>query len=283
MKMASNSRKTYRIAPSFDWPADGGPIQIGNIITNPNEPQRPIVSDGFDLPDKVYTSDKNDFSKLLAENTNFVVGLYLKILEAVHVDISGELIRSNMELLKTKKLETKYIIPTDEYIDGRMQDERVQNWMVANRMKAYMITGVKIAYDPSARGIERSKRSAGATVGGSGSAAGVPAGAKAEVKHDDNRTGDVSFRGGTDIIFAYELREIKYKVVKKKKVLSTKDYVKGTKMSGDERKRNETKQEYVDVAQSLGLEQGGAGPEDKIATITDDGEENWDFVVPKVP
>jgi hypothetical protein len=276
--MATNQKKTYRVAPSFDWPAEDGPVTLGSIITNPKEPHRPLVSDGFELP-KIFTAEKNEFSKLLYQRSSFAAGVYLKILETVGVDVGGQTIRNSAELLKTKKLETKYIIPDDTYIDERVQDQLVQDWMTVNRLKVYMVTGLKIAYDPSARSAQSANAGAGAKLGADGIPSGIPLSVTGDIRYDQGRSDDISFRGGTDIIFAYELKEIKYIVVEKKMVLKkTKDYPQGVVLDRDRDQERDKQTQVIKVAESLGLEvDNGKGSR---ATVSDDAEGECDFVVP---
>jgi hypothetical protein len=47
-------------------------------------------------------------------------------------------------------METKSFIPDEEYIKKRIEDAKVQEFLIAHKKRFYMVIGLMIAYEPKA-------------------------------------------------------------------------------------------------------------------------------------
>ena len=146
--MGESIKKTYFLAPSFDWPVEG-PVRLGSIILDPKKPHLVINSKAFSLPDDVYTREQKDWTKIMNKYHGGFASFFTQFLAVVDAEIGVGLDKNNAEVFKFNKLETRAFIPTKAYIDERLKDPEVQVQLKKRRARAYMITGVKCAYNPA--------------------------------------------------------------------------------------------------------------------------------------
>lgn len=205
--MAQNAIKSYFLSPSFDWPAEGGPVQLGAIITDRKKPQQSINSPNFELPSE-YKSEKLDWEVGIWRRKNWFATVFGQFLQGVGLDlkVGADGDWSRAEVIKCEKLETRELVLTKSYVKARMQDEAVQEYLKKNRIKAYMITGIKVAYNPVAYMLKTKgmHANAGAALGTSSPMQGVGAGSDAGSQ--------TTQAGGTNIVFAYRLMGLMYEI-----------------------------------------------------------------------
>jgi hypothetical protein len=245
---------------------------LGSIISNPKEPQYTIQKSHFELP-KVHTPEKRGFDRKTSPQKSFAAGFLVKIFELANIDVGGHYKASQIDQLKTKTFETKYIVATDDYISTRIQDTEVQKWLVKNRKKVYMVTGVKIVRDPEAMNTQAGGYGAKAKVS---AATGQPVSGGANLEFDSSKPEETSFKGGTDIIFAYELRAIVCKIVKKTtaEFHGAKMVTKGATLSND---REQTDEEEVMIADIVGTLDEDR--ENGLHVIDEEAQEDCDFII----
>ena len=210
-------KRSYFLARDFDWPAENGPATLGSFIVKPKSlPIHAINSEPFDLPHEPIELEQNNWEDVKKKFWEGSITLFTEFLlgaiPAPEINASRETTTDNV--FKCDKLVTKYIDPwkTEGYIQKRMEDLKVQKYLAANpKERAFMITGLKIAYNPEARH-KRSVKNGGKlrvpvdltafTV--------VPMNVGPEVGGSVGDEKSRSYKGGTDIVYAFQLLEIWY-------------------------------------------------------------------------
>lgn len=205
--MAQNAVKSYFLSPSFDWPAEGGPVKLGAIITDRKKPHQSITIPSTE-PTSVYKSEKLNWEDAKWKKKNWFATVFGQFLSALgfglNVGADGDW--SQADFIKCDKLETKEFVPDVPYLKTRMQDAAVQAYLKKNRIKAYMVTGIKVAYNPVAyqlktRGLHANMEVALGT--------GAPKQGLGAGSDTGSRTAQT---GGTNIIYAYRLTGINYEI-----------------------------------------------------------------------
>ena len=266
-------RRTYRIAPAFKWPAKKGPVRLGAIITSPDEPNRPLDGPDIELPQEQYEVHQQDVSVVIVKESELAARLFAKILKAAGVGLGGSSYDSQLQTLQTKHLETKSFGPSDAYVEQRLKHPEVQRYLTSKRRKVYMITGLKIAYSPSGRDFESASKSLDIDANADVSASGVPLGVGIKAGHKVSSLRDTTFEGGSAVIFAYELREIKYGIINK--AFQTKDVTKGAVMGLDGED-----QEADDAGEKLEAYNKGLKDDDEPTKLPIEGVADEDFILP---
>lgn len=235
--MATNEKKTFFLARSFDWPAEGGPVCLGSIIKDPKNPAKVINSPGFDLPTKIYEVEQHNWKHIFDEHRKGSATLFAEFLRMA--ELSGNpgarLEKLTANHFKCDKLVTTYFLPDDAYVMDRMQDPKIQASLKKSRSRAFMITGLKLAYNPGAYHLQVRNHGFSIRPGADLSLSGPPLKIGVALGSSTTRTSGISSDGGTDTIFAYQLMEIDYRVDKKtmEGKLKTKEFIKGAYMDMD--------------------------------------------------
>lgn len=232
-------KKSYFLARDFDWPAENGPATLGSLIVRPKSlPVHAINSEPFDLPHEPIEREQKDWVDVKEKFWEGSITVFAEFLLGV---IPGPEIKASREttaddVFKCDKLVTKYIDPwkLEGYIQKRMEDLKVQKYLAANpKERAFMITGLKIAYNPQAR----HKRSA--KTGGKlkvpvdlTAVTGVPMNVGPKVKGSIGEEKSQSYTGGTNIVYAFQLLEIWYDL-ENKTVTKTNQSTRGAYMNTD--------------------------------------------------
>jgi len=222
--MGESIKKTYFLAPSFDWPVEG-PVRLGSIILEPKNPHIVINSKAFSLPDDVYTREQKDWTKIMNKYHGGFASFFTQFLAVVDAEIGVGLDKNNAEVFKFDKLETRAFIPTKAYIDERLKDPEVQVQLKKRRARAYMITGVKCAYNPASYQISAKKKAAHAEILADLTlATGAPVKIGPAIGGNSGSVSITSTLAGTDVVFAYQLWEIKYDFIEGERKPKAKEY-----------------------------------------------------------
>jgi hypothetical protein len=86
----SNVKKTYFFAPTWDYPPETGPIQLGNIITSPSTPEQPLYKGASPSTNELIKSEKTvvEFSREKLRSGRF--GLWTKFLSVIGIRVDAE-------------------------------------------------------------------------------------------------------------------------------------------------------------------------------------------------
>ncbi|KIW45865.1 uncharacterized protein PV06_01576 [Exophiala oligosperma] len=185
--------KTFFLMPNFDTPYPG-PIKLGSLIFDP------------------YSTTKQCFNFANTKGATGKVGIFARFM--VHVVTMGaNFLRvfsvAKVSDLKFEGLETIKFVPSQQYILDSGLDEPVRKQLERKWFKknVYMITGVKVARGPWVKLIGKE-----ATMSKVGLAALMKqAGVRVEGEIAVKVTDGVSWIGGSDFVFAIQLREIFFK------------------------------------------------------------------------
>lgn len=149
-------RKSYFLAPSFDYPANG-PIALGNIISDPYFPAESLLAgaskvlDGASQEPKLYASTIERWQDIRAAHKNGRLGVWGRFLETVDASTEGHWERNTYEDYKCDEMQTQIFLPDLAHLQTRVADARVKQVMemrrggMGTRRAVYIITGVKIA------------------------------------------------------------------------------------------------------------------------------------------
>jgi hypothetical protein len=245
-------KKTWFLCRDFDWPAENGPAKLGSIIVNPESPPvLAINSEPFDLPHEPYEREQLKWEDNRDKHWSGSVTIFAEFLNVVGLgpDISGGRESKNDDCFKCDKMLTKYVQleNENEYIHKRMKDEKVQKWIKGNpgKKKVFIITGLKIAYNPQARYMVSHDISGKVKLGVDLTALAVPAtvGPKVEGTYGQGKTR--GYEGGTDIVYAFQMMEIWYDVKSNNEVRKTKRRTRGAYMRIDRSPEEEDEDEQV--------------------------------------
>lgn len=208
--------KTYFIAPNLDYP-HGGPLRLGAILTSPSDPGSCINRDGtIPFPSNMPVSRtlKTDWRSERKRRAGGTVGIWAEFLKFLGMEVEANIgyERETSDVYKFDVLETESVEPTKDYIEESVLDPVVSSHIVETgyRKSIYMITGVKVARGATVALQKRWEVGGHVRVGADAMFTGVPLTTGPQIGVAGGRGDHVSFKGGSDFVFAYRLREIYY-------------------------------------------------------------------------
>lgn len=240
LRMAAH-RKSYFLAPSFDYPANG-PIALGNIISDPYFPAESLlvgasrVLDGASQEPNLYASIIEGWQDIRAAHNNGRLGVWARFLEIVDTSTAGHWERNTYEDYKCDEMETQYFLPELAYLQTRVADPRVKQVMemrrggLGTRRAVYIITGVKIAKGlaiASGAGQERGFDAAASVDVTPLSGGAVPLGVGARAKRTAGTQQKTTAKIVGDCTFAYQLCKLRFTGIGNKKALRSDAHRKG--------------------------------------------------------
>lgn len=209
-----------------------------------------------------------------------VIRVWARFLQVVGIDAEASVKwdRSNGEIYKFEKLDTKFIDPGPAFVKESVLAPAVEEFIRQNNFKkpVYMITGVKIARGADVA-LTRSRESGThLRAGVDGTTAGAPATAGPEVTISSTNSETTRFGESFDFVFAYRLREIYYEKGQVKHKECNKGALQGTD-DGSPEKADETSLSSPSLEISGLAEEDVSGEDlairEDLAVDEDDGEE----------
>lgn len=149
-------RPTYFLPANFDiTPPPDGPVKLGQLISEPENPGRPlhprgpVPFEGFEGM-KVHSNTTKLSLRDHSERSS-KAGLLVRFLELVSAKLSGGYSKGVASYTSNdiEKLDVVFIEPTDEYVKRSMELPEVKNVLKGwglKRKQVFMVTGIKIAY-----------------------------------------------------------------------------------------------------------------------------------------
>ena len=232
-------KKFYFLAPTRDSPPDG-PIVLGNIVASPSTPEDAINGTpppSFYDPKAPYESWQSNWKSEKEKHISGSGGIWASFLQLLGVggDFSVKISDSNKDIFEFRRLTTRYFVPNTKYVEACLKDEDVQDFLKKNKYREplYMITGVKVAQGASVTREFMKERGLFAQFGidltaATGGMVPLQFGPKLDVSRgssDKESSSEMS-----DFIFAFRLREIKFK----RKEMTHEDYTKHALYSSDQ-------------------------------------------------
>ena len=272
-------KPTYFLPPNFDFPP-GGPLKLGQLIANVDDPGTPISSSG---PEslilnnvEVFRNRKEVKTHGYSTLTDTNASLFIDAVHDIGVlkgGLNWSQQQSNDILSHIKELDVQFIQPSDEYVKKSMMKEDVQkklkSWFWNKR--AFMITGLCTAYpaensEDSVLQQSGRARSAGADVSLTGPAGGETVGGGGSVGTSGSQSYILDIIPRTPFIYGFQLRTCRYG----KRRIKHRPYTDGAKftdeISSSERQIEDLQQQSPDdyefvwyefADEDLGLEELG--------------------------
>ena len=212
---------TYFLVPNLNFKANTGPIALGNIIADPFRPNRYLTAVSQDELTSRYphveesVEEKPTISRDKENSTT--VSIWAQFLQSVKVGPSGQHDTKMSMDFSMDSLTTRYFDrdPEADEIAARLSEPRVRRAMKADGLRPsepiYMVTGLKIARGLVAKSTRSKGNSGGAELGGSvpTPAGDVGLGTNFNVMKNQNFTYETTIP--EDIVFAYQLLQIRLK------------------------------------------------------------------------
>ncbi|UKZ82568.1 hypothetical protein TrVFT333_010360 [Trichoderma virens FT-333] len=214
--MPFNLKKTYHSAPNFSIPAPdaNGPLQLGTIIDDPEDPTPLNPTERIPIPaEQIFRTQTPGFRTKMNSQASGKLGIFTKLLGL------GD------------RLDTESFNPTTEQIRLAIEVPTVRAYRRANRDKEplYLITSIKVARGASASVIQ------GRAFGG-GVEAAVPDPATGLFQVGANAGGEMSretemgFDHTSDFVLGYRLS----KLIMKKDGVKAKRHRRGATLVSDD-------------------------------------------------
>jgi hypothetical protein len=204
--------KTWFLLPNNDIPADG-PMVLGSIIPDLLDPTY-ILNVGDTVPvDREYTTYTRDLNHSVKSSGGGSVGLLATFLSSwLGGNFGASFNTTTTTHYRIQNVETKFFIPTPEYIEKAVSSARVLLYLKGSRYKSplYIITGVKLTRGPNSFVI--SGRSAGHE---GRTNVGIPGITPGSGNFDSwqSNSEDSSFAGGSDFVIGYRLGKISFQKI----------------------------------------------------------------------
>ncbi|KAF4541807.1 uncharacterized protein LTHEOB_8388 [Lasiodiplodia theobromae] len=212
--------KTYFLPPKPDI-APNTSIKLGSIILSPHLAEEPLSPNPPPIPPHLHQPDhiETDWSWTTSQHRSHNAGIWTSFLQlflGAGIDVSGEAARSASDAWSAARLTTQRFVPDLAYVRQAVAADEVQEYLGSEgsfrAKKIYMVTGVKIASGAGVEsGVER-EMGVNFSPGVDGSGVGVPLALGMAVGGSRGFSDVRSSRSVTDFVFAYRLRQIRYKV-----------------------------------------------------------------------
>jgi hypothetical protein len=224
--MSKDPPKSFFVLRHTTFPSDG-PIQLGNIITNPLKADDPINAGAIlQIPEadkaKPYFQSEQKYTLKTPKNTT--VGIFAKFLQLTGLDISYTRNVVREDSWTFQKLERRTFTPSKTYVKAALEQQAITDKFSARNASPnlYIVTGVCIGYDATHAWTRSTKHNpvltAGVDVTGGAAVSFGP-----KFSYDTEDYADGEGKVGGDFVFAYRVKEILYK----KNIVYLKDYDKG--------------------------------------------------------
>lgn len=206
--------KSYFAAPNLTCHPDG-PVALGSIITDPLDPEHSLNPKRVAIPNSdIFVIDQDNYEEEVKEKSTTKASFWLKFLEWMGFEVSGEREDDSLRVTKFDKLETRTFLPSTDYITTSLREPDLQSFLARDDGETliYMITGVKIAYGVDF--MEKlGKRSEGKlSANADGNVAELPLGGKASAERSTGDERSLNFKiTKTPVVFAYRLQQIRYR------------------------------------------------------------------------
>jgi hypothetical protein len=220
----------YLLAPNFDLvPPPDGPLKLGHILDDPDEPRYPLNIDSVVTPldSQSYEHTASGVSAVRSQLANKEFKLWARLTELVPIGGDGALAKdaSSSDLFTIKTIETTYFLPSSKYVEASVNgSEDVRRFLAGGGLwdnnDIYMITGLKVARNGSVTSYVSDGRKASAGASADLKDVGVPftAGAGGEkVVASEEATHIAELK---PFVLAYQVRKIVYKKGKPAKTVA---------------------------------------------------------------
>lgn len=209
----TNPRRTYFLAPTLDSPPNG-PIVLGNIITDPKEPDF-CLNSRAPASVRVHVSYRRNQVDDTSRDRQASGGIIASFLSSIGLGANLTAGRGHAatQMFNIPLMETQRITPDAEYIRRAIRDRRVQEHLTRARFfrkHVYMITGIIIARGASAVVKDMKSHKFQGHIAVNLAATGAPIEVGPTGSYATSRGRHESFDIASDFVLAYSLRKISY-------------------------------------------------------------------------
>ncbi|KAK3629306.1 hypothetical protein LTR56_013035 [Elasticomyces elasticus] len=213
-------RKTYLVVPNFTFRPYTGSIRLGSIVADPTRPHRilstvdeHVLAQRYPRIEKV-PETANEVTRDASASVSGAV--WARFLQVAQTEISGQWSTTRVKKYTMDRMDTEYFVfdPEPGEVEARVAEKAVRKVLRGEgswaRKPVYMVNGVKIAKGLVVNDVTLGSTSGKleASGGGPTPAGTVEGGAKLEGGRKKNDQ-DVT-HAAVDVVFAYQLLEIKY-------------------------------------------------------------------------
>jgi hypothetical protein len=244
-------KPTYFLPPdfisyAFESEADSGPIRLGQLISDINDPGQPVGSlepldpKSYDIEPRSIPGD--NFSHIYEAQTSLSASLFLKAVQVIGLNFSIQVDKSDYSQLLSEiaGFEARSFEVKESYVRASMEQPSVQMWIKKGLFgkRVFMVTGILIAKPKDGRkstiSVSRENRSEqSGDLEASNAAAGQPGPAAvsggAAAKKSQSLANSFSFVPKTPFVYGFRLRECFYR----RGEVSSKAFTKGAKLHAE--------------------------------------------------
>ena len=277
----ANTVTSYFFPPEWDFEY-GGAISIGNIISDPKEPQYALNRDErLDLP-PFLVNKRRPFKATITVDSKQSAGVNMSLLSFLGFDGDSTFERSKKQVytIEAKERLTQQIDPDAAYVEACFKQTAVAKHLQKTKFKdLYMIIGIMAATSATVTSQSIRRRLFGGKLGVDFTPAGAPVGAGIHGSVESGTEAEVTI-GESDFILAYRLRKITY--LKEGKVKKMADVL-GNGTVLHKHGRSEAP-EKVHEAQFVRLEEKEIGSEEfeftSVKACDEDDGKFFELVIP---
>ncbi|KAK8197021.1 uncharacterized protein BKA78DRAFT_292239 [Phyllosticta capitalensis] len=192
-----------------------GHLKLGNIISNPSNPEIPLYESPNPLPisERIETFRQRGAHLNHEKSTAAPLGIatsFLSFLSGVGVDFNTKWSQKYVYQLSAREMTTTSFLPSPEFIESVAAQKVVQSFIRRKKFASlYMVVGVMVASGASPRKMTSVERNVGFHVNVDGTMIGAPAGVGPEVGFEQVKMSDVGSEETEDFVFAFRLRKLK--------------------------------------------------------------------------
>jgi hypothetical protein len=286
----ANVEPSYFLPPQWNYHL-GGPIALGNILSNPKEPQYAINDeDRQPLPPFTINDTKPSFKATITTKSATSAGIGSSLLQlfGFSADVNVSRAKNRTYTIEAKNLTVQEINPKPLWVEKCFTRADVADHIKRYGPKRlYMIIGIMAVESASVASDVGKKSLFESKIGASFVAGGAPLDANVHGSVERERGTTASF-GESDFVLGYKLREITY--LREKKEVGVMKDVKGGVLDDDDgegigKEADEEKNEEAMELKFVRLEEDSVGADDfeyvgLQASAEGGGGDSFELVLP---
>ena len=191
-------------------------IRLGDIIKSPWSPEEALNDDPPPSiePRLLRRQEEESWSWTKETELSHGGGIFASFLQILGIggDVEGTETNKHFDLYDVDRMVTEEFLPDKRYLEQCIVDTGVRDTFVGPRRKskAYMVTGLKIAYGAKKVMDMMKERVIRARIGVDGSSLGIPV-AQGPQGHWSSRVTESLTADKSDFVFAFKLRRLRFK------------------------------------------------------------------------
>lgn len=216
-KEMSSRVKSWFLVPNWDLTTDSVALgtviceALGSLVAESNVLYRPVESD---IGTEVHAPDPmNDFRVTVEQFKERKAGIFARFLQWIPagVDAKAEINQNAAEEYHIEEMKTKWFVPSSSLQKKAAESDKVADFLEVKGGKepVYMVTGIRTAKGTTVTTKKKFAKNLRAWFGIDLSSAAVPFTVGTDAAEDASELELVSFKRPGEMIFAYQLHEIR--------------------------------------------------------------------------